>query len=368
MLVERDQRPQRASIERITKDGGRRAVSGKAARWHHPLCRTLGAHLLGRLSKGQGLGLGKEVRQEELVDVLLAVLGGVGRVGKRDEVRWDKTSALVDELVEGMLAIGARLAPEYLAGLGGDGRPIPARRLTVGLHRELLQVCGKAMQVLVIGQDGMALGTPKVDIPHVDESHEGDDVLLERCLTEVAIYVVEALEELREALGTKGNDKGKSHGGVNRVAPADPAPEAKGVLGVDAKVGDELKVGRDGHEVPLDGLCQRPIGAVDSPLCLQALEQPCLRLASVGHGLERGEGLGDDNHERGLGVEVTGLLGHVVGVDVGDVAYLNATIRTGLERLVHHNRTQVRSTYAYGDDVLDPLARDALPLARANPL
>ena len=56
-----------------------------------------------------------------------------------------------------------------------------------------------------------------------------------------------------------------------------------------------------------------------APSRLQALEQPRLRLAGVGHGLERDKGLRDNDHKRGLGIEVPGLLGYVVGIDVGEV-------------------------------------------------
>ena len=54
------------------------------------------------------------VGQEELVDVRLPVLGRVGGVGHGDEVGGDEPGALVDELVEGVLAVGAGLAPEDL--------------------------------------------------------------------------------------------------------------------------------------------------------------------------------------------------------------------------------------------------------------
>src|SRR5699024_1146187 len=54
-----------------------------------------------------------EVRQQQLVDVLLAVGQRVVGPGEGDEVRRDDPGALVDQLVEGVLAIGAGLAPEH---------------------------------------------------------------------------------------------------------------------------------------------------------------------------------------------------------------------------------------------------------------
>ena len=82
--------------------------------------------------------------------------------------------------------------------------------------------------------------------------------------------------------------------------------------------------------------------------------------------LERGEGLGHDDDEHGLRIEAADLLSHVVGVDVGDVAAVDAGVGVGLERLVDHDRAEVGAADADGHHVLDPLAGDALPLAGAD--
>jgi hypothetical protein len=51
----------------------------------------------------------------------------IGGVHEGDEVGGDEARALVDELVERVLAVRARLAPEDLAGLGRDGGRPSAR-------------------------------------------------------------------------------------------------------------------------------------------------------------------------------------------------------------------------------------------------
>ena len=66
--------------------------------------------------------------------ILLAVAYRVSRVSHGNEVSRNQLGALVDQLVEGVLAVGARLAPEDLAGGGGDRGAIPAHALTIGLH------------------------------------------------------------------------------------------------------------------------------------------------------------------------------------------------------------------------------------------
>jgi len=64
------------------------------------LSGALGPDLVGRLPVRERLGLGEEVREEQLVYVLVAVLQRVRRCGDGDEVGRDQLRALVDELVE----------------------------------------------------------------------------------------------------------------------------------------------------------------------------------------------------------------------------------------------------------------------------
>ena len=240
--------------------------------------------------------------------------------------------------------------------------------LAVGLHGELLQVGREAVQVLAVRQNGMALGTEEVDVPDVEQAHQRDGVVLERRVAEVLVDGMEALEELLEALGTKHDDQRQAHGGVNGVTAADPVPETEGVGRVDTEGLDLVERGGDGDEVLGHSLGVLLIGAVDGALGLKLLEHPGLDLAGVGEGLERGEGLGDDDHERGLGVQTLELLGLIVGVDVGDVAAVDTGVGIGTQGLVGHDRAQVGATDADGHQVLDLLAGNALPLTGAHAL
>ena len=240
--------------------------------------------------------------------------------------------------------------------------------LAVGLHGELLQVGRETVQILAVRKHGVALGTEEVDVPDVEQAHQRDGIVLERRVAEVLVDGVEALEELLEALGTEHDDQRQAHGRVDGVAAADPIPETKSVSGVDAEGLDLLECGGNSDEVLGHGLGVLLIGAVDGALSLELLEHPGLGLASVSEGLERGESLGDDNHERGLGIQALELLGLVVGVDVGDVAAVDTGVGVGTQSLVGHDRAQIGAADADGHQVLDLLAGNALPLTGAHAL
>ena len=133
-------------------------------------------------------------------------------VGHRNEVRGDELGALVDELVEGVLAVGARLAPEDLSGLVGDGAAVAAHGLAVGLHGELLEVGGEAVQVLGVGQDGVRGGLEEVDVPDVEQAHEHGDVLSRGLGREVLVDGVEAGKEVTEVLRADGHGQDRADG------------------------------------------------------------------------------------------------------------------------------------------------------------
>jgi hypothetical protein len=91
---------------------------------------------------------------------------GVVRLGGQDEVGGDQLGALVDELEEGVLSIRARLAKqnrtcsfsmrfeeaasdEKLTRSVLDRGAVRGNRLSVGLHRQLLQVGRETVEVLI---------------------------------------------------------------------------------------------------------------------------------------------------------------------------------------------------------------------------
>ena len=83
---------------------------------------------------------------------------GAAAPGGGQKVARDQPGPLVDQLEEGVLAVGAGLAPDDGAGRIVDPGPRPVDELAVALHVELLEVGREPVEVLVIGEDGMRLG------------------------------------------------------------------------------------------------------------------------------------------------------------------------------------------------------------------
>ncbi len=72
-----------------------------------------------------------------------------------DQIDRDELGALVDELIEAVLAVGAGLAPVHRTGLVVDSIAVKGDVLVVGLHGQLLQVRREALEVLAVGHDAL---------------------------------------------------------------------------------------------------------------------------------------------------------------------------------------------------------------------
>lgn len=92
------------------KDGGRGSVSKEALVRNKLLGSTLGTDLIVCLADHESLSLGEVVGREHLLVEIVA--DRVVRLGGEDEVGGDQLGALVDELEEGVLSVGAGLAEE----------------------------------------------------------------------------------------------------------------------------------------------------------------------------------------------------------------------------------------------------------------
>jgi hypothetical protein len=92
------------------KDGGRGSVAQEALVRNKLFGSTLGTDLLVCLADHESLSLGEVVGGKHLLVEIVA--DRVVRLGGEDEVGGDQLGALVDELEEGVLSVGARLAEE----------------------------------------------------------------------------------------------------------------------------------------------------------------------------------------------------------------------------------------------------------------
>jgi len=175
---------------------------------HKPARRALRFDFLGRFAEGQRLGLGKDICQE---DVVVASQGSE-RVAKRDKVTRDQPRALMNQLIERMLAVGAGFAPVDRPGLVIHFFPAEGDVLAVALHGQLLQIRGEALQVLFVGQNRHRLRAEKVVVPNRQQPHEHRQVLFKRRGAEMLIHLMKAGEHRPEIVRADRQHRRKTDG------------------------------------------------------------------------------------------------------------------------------------------------------------
>ncbi len=149
---------------------------------------------LGGLAERERLGLREDVRHQDVV----VAAERIQRLREPMKSHGNEPRALVDQLVERVLAVGAGLAPVDRAGVVVDARAVERHVLAVALHRQLLQVGGEALQVLLVGQHGDRLRAEEVGVPDGEQAQQHRQVALERRGAEVLVHLVEAGEHRAE--------------------------------------------------------------------------------------------------------------------------------------------------------------------------
>ncbi len=206
----------------------------------------LGSHL--GLGFFQGTALHQRLRLRQAIGhqqlVLMAQIRLVA-VGGDHEFGRDDARALVDQLVKGMLAIGAGLAPDDRAGLALDRRAVQRHALAVRFHVELLQIGRKTRQALVIGQDGAGGVAQNIAMVEAEKAEQHRHVFAQRRGLEMLVHGMGAIEELAEIVRADGDHQRQADRRPDRIAAADPVPEAEDAVRVDAEGGDLVERGRD---------------------------------------------------------------------------------------------------------------------------
>jgi hypothetical protein len=153
VLVVGDQGTESAGGDLLCQDGSGGPVAEESLVGDELVGGALGLDGFRGLADHEGLGLGEEVGGEHAL--VLVVVDGVVGLGGEDEVGGDELGALVEELEEGVLGVGAGLAEEDGAGGVLDIVSAAGDSLAVGFHGELLKVGGEAVHVLVVAVKGL---------------------------------------------------------------------------------------------------------------------------------------------------------------------------------------------------------------------
>mmetsp|Transcript_91530 Transcript_91530/g.222282 ORF Transcript_91530/g.222282 Transcript_91530/m.222282 type:complete len:392 (-) Transcript_91530:190-1365(-) len=266
----------------------------------------------------------------------------------------------MDELVEGVLTVGAGLAKVNLAGVVRQRLPVDGHALAVGLHRHLLDVRRQLGERLRVRQNRPRGAVEERDVPHGEQAKRHRHVLLERRGGEVLVDVPRALEEFFHRVeAVLKRQREHADGGAHGVSTADPVPEPERVVRVYAELGHELEVRGDGDHVLLHGFLPERRG------------DPRPHGARVEHRLSRGERLGDHDHQRRLRVQPVQRSRDVDRVHVREKPQLPPpralrSFRARAKRRVHEERAEEGAADADGDDGGQRLARRADPLAVAH--
>ena len=172
-------------------------------------------------AKGKCLSLSKEVGEQDIVMVSNWVL----RLNRREEIAWDEFGSLVDQLVEGVLAIGACLTPDDGTSLVVDSLGVLCDEFAVAFHLKLLQIVGKASHVLVVRENSNGISAVEVVVPDSNQGHDHGKIVFQFGRLEVAVHLVGTFEELLEALVSDDEGDRQANGGPEGVSSANPVPE-----------------------------------------------------------------------------------------------------------------------------------------------
>src|SRR5438477_2364536 len=110
---------------------------------YEPVESAFSLNFFGRFAESQCLGLSKYIRHKNVV------MPAQWRecADECDEVTRDEPRALVDQLVKGVLAVGAWFAPVNGTRLVIHFLPLERDVFAVALHRQLLEIGRESFQV-----------------------------------------------------------------------------------------------------------------------------------------------------------------------------------------------------------------------------
>ena len=293
-----------------------------------------GRRLVARPSECQGLGLGGQVGQQQVLVGATRVLDGSGHA---DQVARHHVGALVQPLEEGVLPVGAGCPPDHRSAGSVQSVAVVGDPLAEALHRELLQVGGQQSEPVGVGHHGHRRASQERPVPDVDEPEQHRSVPQRLGVGYVFVDEPHACQELGERRRPDGHHDRQPDRRRKREPAAHPLGQGEGHLRGHAEGRSPGRVRGDGHQVACRQVVAEPVG------------QPGAGALGRREGLDRGERLGAHHHQR-VGRLQPGECGGQVGtVQVRGEAHREVGMRQVGQGVGCQRRSQVAAAYAQAD-------------------
>lgn len=312
-FVHRDQAAEHNWRELFEKDGVRRTIARKDLKGRKT-ARFGGAsasiHEAGFrfgqcLACHQRFGLSDEIRNQFRMMVASRIANRVMRLDRRKEIARDELRPLINELIERMLAVRARLAPNNLTSLVVDDVAVAIDALAVAFHIDLLEISGKTAHVLVISENRLSFGAPEIIVPNAKKRHQNWNIFAIRSAAEILVYLVRASKEFFEMIEPDGKRYAETDRAPKGVTSANPVPKFKHIVRIDTKLLDVFAIRRERHEMFRNG------GLISG-----FFHKPAFRCFPVRHRLLGRERLRSDDEKRRFRIQILERFGNVRAVYV----------------------------------------------------
>ena len=232
-----------------------------------------------------------------------------------------------------MLAVRSRFAPDRWRGEILQPFAIARHALAVAFHLQLLDIGWQALQATVVRRHAARRVAEKAAVPHHQQPHLERQVVAWRCVQEMLVHLVCAIQEGAESIGTDGNRQRQANRRPDRITATDPVPETEGRF--DAECRCSIQIRGDADKV----IAHRQLPA-------RLLPEPVQRGARIGHGFQCGKGLAGDDEQGVLRLQLAQHPIQLVAIDIADEMETLAALAIRLQRLHRHARPQVRSANA----------------------
>ena len=318
MFVKCNQPPQAERVQPLEQDCvGRTLPRGDTMRRNgvdfglrRALRRHFGADRRFGFPDHQGFRLREGVSRQSTMGLGAVVIG----VGGQDKIHRNDPRALVHQLDEAVLGVGAGLPEQDGAGVPGGRLPGQGHALAVALHFHLLEVRRKAAQAVVVGQHALRRATQSVDVPDPNQGEQHRQIAAQRRIAEMLIHRPGTVEHRLKPGPARRQRDGQPDRRPQRIPPPDPVAETERMVRCDPERRDRRQVGGQRREMPGHrDFAQRP----SDP-------GPC-RLR-VGHRFQGRERLRRDQHQGAGRIQAARRVQKRMPIHVGQKPRLHRTV------------------------------------------